>query len=47
MATVPNWLRSIRPTRATFRLRYPFKAYLLFSGLRRVVILNVPWYLND
>jgi amino acid transporter len=23
------------------------KAYLLFSGLRRVVIVNVPWYLAD
>ena len=21
------------------------KAYLLFSGLRRVVVINVPWYL--
>jgi amino acid transporter len=23
------------------------KAYLLFSGLRRVVVVNVPWYLTD
>jgi amino acid transporter len=23
------------------------KAYLLFSGLRRVVVVNVPWYLSD
>jgi amino acid transporter len=23
------------------------KAYLLFSGLRRVVVVSVPWYLND
>ncbi len=23
------------------------KAYLLFSGLRRVVVINVPWYLAD
>ena len=22
------------------------KAYLLFSGLRRVVVTNVPWYLS-
>ena len=38
---------SLRPKLATFPLRYPFKAYILFSGLRRVAILNVPWYLND
>jgi amino acid transporter len=23
------------------------KAYLLFSGLRRVMVINVPWYCND
>jgi hypothetical protein len=23
------------------------KAYLLFSGLRRVVVVNVPWYLDE
>jgi amino acid transporter len=23
------------------------KAYLLFSGLRRVIVVNVPWYLSD
>ena len=23
------------------------KAYLLFSGFRRVIVVNVPWYLND
>jgi hypothetical protein len=23
------------------------KAYLLFSGIRRVVVINVPWYLSD
>jgi len=23
------------------------KAYLLFSGFRRVVVINVPWYLSD
>jgi hypothetical protein len=23
------------------------KAYLLFSGLRRVIVVNVPWYLAD
>jgi amino acid transporter len=23
------------------------KAYLLFSGFRRVVVINVPWYLNE
>ena len=23
------------------------KAYLLFSGLRRVIVVNVPWYLTD
>jgi amino acid transporter len=23
------------------------KAYLLFSGYRRVMVINVPWYLND
>jgi amino acid transporter len=23
------------------------KAYLLFSGYRRVIVVNVPWYLND
>jgi amino acid transporter len=23
------------------------KAYLLFSGLRRVIVVNVPWYLNE
>ena len=23
------------------------KAYLLFSGLRRVVVVSVPWYLTD
>jgi hypothetical protein len=23
------------------------KAYLLFSGFRRVVVVNVPWYLSE
>lgn len=23
------------------------KVYLLFSGYRRVMVINVPWYLND
>jgi hypothetical protein len=23
------------------------KAYLLFSGIRRVVVINVPWYLSN
>jgi hypothetical protein len=23
------------------------KAYLLFSGFRRVVVINVPWYLSE
>ena len=23
------------------------KAYLLFSGFRRVIVINVPWYLSD
>ena len=23
------------------------KAYLLFSGLRRVIVINVPWYLRE
>jgi hypothetical protein len=23
------------------------KVYLLFSGLRRVVVINVPWYMSD
>jgi hypothetical protein len=23
------------------------KAYLLFSGYRRVIVINVPWYLDD
>jgi hypothetical protein len=23
------------------------KAYLLFSGLRRVIVINVPWYLSE